>query len=71
MQKILLAIFLIFSFHSVNAQSKKVKLMMQEISGEWSLDDNGNVTYVKVLELPELSKSEIFCLIPASNSYIK
>lgn len=60
MQKILLAIFLIFSFHAVNAQSKKVKLMMQEISGEWSLDDNGNVTYVKVLELPELSKSEIF-----------
>lgn len=41
-----------------NAQSAKE--MLAEIEGKWKLDDNGNVTFVKILEIPEISKNEIF-----------
>lgn len=34
--------------------------MLAEIKGKWQLDDNGNVTFMKIVEVPELNKDEIF-----------
>lgn len=42
------------------AQSPKVKDMMAEIHGQYQVDDNGNVTYVDLLENLTLSKDEIY-----------
>jgi len=42
------------------SQSEKVKEMINEINSQWSLDENGNVTYVEIIEVPGLSKEEIF-----------
>ncbi|WP_181309068.1 DUF4468 domain-containing protein [Rufibacter sp. XAAS-G3-1] len=39
---------------------QSAKEMLSEIEGKWQLDDNGNVTIVKVIEAPELKKEEIF-----------
>lgn len=41
-----------------NAQSAKE--MLKEIEGKWKLDDSNNVTFVKILETPNVSKNEIF-----------
>jgi hypothetical protein len=43
---------------SINAQTAKE--MLAEINGKWELDDNNNVTFVKLIEAPGLSKDEIF-----------
>ena len=40
------------------AQSKEE--MLSEIEGKWKLDDNGNVTYVRIVEVPDLKKEEIY-----------
>lgn len=34
--------------------------MLEEIKGKWELDDNGNVTFVKIIDAPGLSKDEIY-----------
>ncbi|WP_350285611.1 DUF4468 domain-containing protein [uncultured Croceitalea sp.] len=34
--------------------------MLAEIEGQWSLDDAGNVTYQRIVELGGLSKNEIY-----------
>lgn len=34
--------------------------MMVEIDGKWKLDDNGNVTYSRIVDVPELKTDEIF-----------
>ncbi len=41
-------------------QNGKTKSMLKEIEGQWSLDDNGNVTYIRVVEALDLSKDEIY-----------
>lgn len=45
---------------SVVTYGQSAKQMLSEIEGKWELDDNGNVTFVSVIEAPELSKDEIF-----------
>jgi hypothetical protein len=39
---------------------QSAKEMLAEIDGKWQLDDNQNVTIVKVIEAPNLKKEEIF-----------
>jgi hypothetical protein len=34
--------------------------MLKEIEGQWSLDDNGNVTYQRIVEVPEMKKDDIY-----------
>jgi hypothetical protein len=34
--------------------------MLTEISGKWQLDDNGNVTFVRVIELPDMDKVTVY-----------
>lgn len=57
MRKITLFLFLFIGI-MVNAQSAKE--MLKEIEGKWELDDNNNVTFVKIIDAPNLSKDEIF-----------
>lgn len=55
-------IFLLFLVATISNFSfgQSAKEMLTEIEGKWQLDDNGNVTVVKVIEAPELKKDEIF-----------
>lgn len=58
MKKLLLgAILLLFSTLSFS-QSKKE--MLAELNGQYNLDENGNVTITKVIDLPTLKKDEIY-----------
>ena len=59
--------FLIF-FVSLLSNAQSAKKMLAEIEGKWKIDDNGNVTFVKILEVPEISKNEIF--MRAGNYFI-
>lgn len=59
MKKITQLLFIIIAM-SVNAYSQTAKEMLAEIEGKWELDDNGNVTLLKIIEVPELKKDEIF-----------
>jgi hypothetical protein len=45
---------------SVLSFGQSAKEMLAEIDGKWQLDDNGNVTIVKIVEAPDLKKDEIF-----------
>lgn len=60
MKKTLITIFLISIATICVSQNKKTKKMLKEISSEWSLDDNGNVSYVRVVEAPGMTKEEIY-----------
>ena len=42
------------------SQSKETERLLNSIQGQWSLDNNNNVTYQKVIEIPEISKDEIY-----------
>jgi len=55
-------LFLAFMLISTFAfsQSGETKKLLSEIEKEWSVDDNGNVTYVRVIELDSMSKDEIW-----------
>lgn len=54
-------IILLFALSvTVLGYSQSAKQMLTEIEGKWELDDNGNVTVVKIVEVPEISKTEIF-----------
>ncbi len=41
-------------------QNEKTKNLLSSIQNQWSLDDNNNVTYQKIVEVPGLSKDEIY-----------
>ncbi|OBQ52897.1 DUF4468 domain-containing protein [Tamlana sp. s12] len=57
-----ISLIIILSFFTIvsNAQSRTTKKMLAEIEGQWSLDDNGNVSYLRIIEVPELSKEKIY-----------
>ena len=54
-----LAILILIATFSFG-QNAKTKSMLKEIDGQWSLDDNGNVTYSRVIEAPDLTNDEIY-----------
>jgi hypothetical protein len=57
--KKLSSLILIFIFGTLS-YSQSAKEMLAEIDGKWQLDDNQNVTILKIVEVPELKKEEIF-----------
>lgn len=57
-KKILLLSLITLS--GVFAYGQSAKQMLAEIDGHWELDDNNNVSIVKIIETPNLSKDEIF-----------
>ena len=60
MKKTLSVIILVITCIFTYGQSSEVKKMLQEIEGQWSLDDNGNVTYQRIVEVPEMKKDDIY-----------
>lgn len=57
------AIFFTTLFLIVNicfTQSSKTLDLINSISGQYKLDDNNNVTYMSILEVPDLTKEEIY-----------
>lgn len=59
MKKTLILIAAI-AFSAIESYAQSAKEMQAEIKGAYTLDDNGNVTYTKVIEAPGLSKEDIF-----------
>ncbi|QII69991.1 DUF4468 domain-containing protein [Apibacter sp. B3706] len=57
MKKIFLVLFILIYTFSFGQSAKE---MLKEIQGKWSLDDNNNVTVVRIIEVPNMSKDEIF-----------
>lgn len=57
MKKIFLVLFILIYTFSLGQSAKE---MLKEIQGKWSLDDNNNVTVVRIIEVPNMSKDEIF-----------
>jgi hypothetical protein len=53
-------ILLIFALATTVTYAQTAKEMLKEIEGKWELDDNGNITFTRIVEAPELSKDEIF-----------
>lgn len=45
---------------TITSYAQTAKEMLTEIQGKWQLDDNENVTFLKVVEVPELKKDEIY-----------
>lgn len=60
MKRALAVIILVISCICSYGQSAEVKRMLKEIEGQWSLDDNGNVTYQRIVEVPEMKKDDIY-----------
>lgn len=52
-------LFFIILINNLN-YGQTAKKMLAEIEGKWSLDDNRNVTIVKIIEVSDLNKEEIF-----------
>lgn len=50
----------LFAFDFCFGQNEDTKSLLASIQNQWSLDDNNNVTYQKVIEIPGLSKDEIY-----------
>lgn len=60
MKRIVVICALMISGICTFGQSSEVKNMLKEIDGQWSLDDNGNVTYQRIVEVPEMKKDDIY-----------
>jgi hypothetical protein len=60
MRKNLLFYVLVLLSVSVTAQNRQTRAMLNEIEGQWELDDNGNVTYVRIVEAEGLTQDEIY-----------
>ena len=61
MKKITILLILTLVTSVSYSQNKTTKKMLAEIEGQWSLDDNGNVSYTRIVEVPEIKdKNEIY-----------
>ena len=58
MKKLLLLLFAI-SLSSLSF-GQSAKEMLAEINGKWELDNNRNVTFVRVIEVPGVSKEDLY-----------
>ena len=58
-KQLLILGFLFFSLFAF-AQSKEVKTMLSGIEGKWKLDEVGNVTYQRIVDVGDLKKDEIY-----------
>lgn len=54
-------LFILISFFlTISLVGQNTKEMLAEINGKWTLDDNGNVNIVKVIEASDLKKEDIY-----------
>ncbi len=59
MKKLFLPILLLICL-TANAQSRETKKMLASIEGQWELDDYGNLTYQRIVDVTGLSKDDLF-----------
>jgi len=60
MKKYALILVLCFAITNIDAQTKKTKKLISEIEGQWEQDDNGNITYTRIIEDLNLPKDKIY-----------
>lgn len=60
MKKAISVFIMVISFSLAYGQSSEVKRMLQEIEEQWSLDDNGNLSYQRIVEVPGMEKDDIY-----------
>lgn len=60
MKKITLLLFLLIGLTGIQVNAQSAKEMLAEIEGKWELDDNNNVTFVRIIEAPGISKEDIY-----------
>jgi len=60
MKRAVTVFVLITSCFYLNGQNSEVTNMLKEIEGQWSLDDNSNVTYQRIVEVPDMKKDDIY-----------
>lgn len=60
MKKTLTILITLILFSTPNLFCQSAKEMLAEIEGKWKLDDNQNVTFVKIVDAPNLKKEEIY-----------
>jgi len=60
MKGILTIILAVAVCNLVIGQSVKTSKALKEIEGQYEVDDNGNVTYVKIIEIPNLTKDVLY-----------
>ena len=65
--KFIIFILIYLSFVFSYAQSAKTSQLLKEIEGFYEVDNNGNVTYVRIFEDLNLNEKEIF---DRANSYL-
>lgn len=58
--KNVLIICLMLCTCSIFGQKKDAKEAFAEVESEWKLDNNGNVSFTKVIEVPGVSKDELY-----------
>lgn len=68
MKKLLIP-FLVLTITVGYSQNKKTKKMLKEIEGSWQVDDNNNVSYVKIIDSIKLKKDDIFNRVKAYIAY--
>jgi hypothetical protein len=60
MKKLLFILGLMSSVLVAFGQSKEVKTMLSGIEGQWKLDEIGNITYQRIVEVADMKKEEIY-----------
>jgi hypothetical protein len=60
MKRTISLLILIISCVCAIGQNSQVKELLKSIEGKWSLDDNRNVTYQRIMEVPEMKKDDIY-----------
>lgn len=60
MKKFILISILSLTTFFTYAQNRQTKLLLAEIEGQWSLDQNQNITYQHIVEIPGLPADEIY-----------
>lgn len=53
-------VFILFLFISLFSFGQSTKEMLLEIDGKWEVDNNNNVTFTRIIEVPNTLKDELF-----------
>lgn len=60
MKKLFFFFLVLLTAVLVNGQTKKTQALISEIEGQWSTDENKNLTYQKVVEMPGIGKDILY-----------
>ena len=60
MFRVLVFSFLVLLCANVGAQNKETSELLSSIDGQWQPDENGYVTYQKIVDVPDASMSELY-----------